>query len=302
VSDFDSAKLFQKLVDHKLIFPGAVLGTFARSFVFEDVLVRLNAFIDREAAGDGAEFFHFPPVIDHKILEKCDYMESFPHLVGSIFSFYGKEAKALEVSSRIHEGKPWGDLLQQSEVALAPAACYPLYPLMTGTLPKEGRLATLTGWAFRHEPSQEPTRMQSFRVRELVRFGTPEMCLEWRDAWHDRGVALLRSLGLDAGSDVAADPFFGRGGRVLADGQKAQKLKFEVLVPMISKTEPTAICSFNYHTDHFGKPFDIKTEDGAVAHSACLGFGMERCVMALFVTHGFDVEKWPAELRAKLWP
>jgi seryl-tRNA synthetase len=112
----------------------------------------------------------------------------------------------------------------------------------------------------------------------------------------------LTSLGLPAKSDVASDPFFGRGGKILAAGQKEQKLKFEVLVPVISAEDPTAVCSFNFHQEHFGSTFEIRTHDGNVANTACLGFGLERIVMALFKTHGFEPEKWPAEARRKLWP
>ena len=89
---------------------------------------------------------------------------------------------------------------------------------------------------------------------------------------------------------------------MLRDGQKAQKLKFEVLVPVISEEKPTAVCSFNYHQDKFGEVFGIRTADGAVAHTACLGFGLERVVMALFKTHGFDPETWPRATRDRLWP
>jgi seryl-tRNA synthetase len=120
--------------------------------------------------------------------------------------------------------------------------------------------------------------------------------------WLERGVELLKSLGLPAKSDVASDPFFGRGGRMLAGTQREQKLKFEVLVPVISEESPTAVCSFNYHQDHFGRIFDIKTPAGEVAQTACLGFGLERCVMALFKTHGMVPSEWPASVRGKLWP
>ena len=64
--------------------------------------------------------------------------------------------------------------------------------------------------------------MQSFRVREFVRIGTPGIVVEWRDMWLARGVALLTALGLPARADVAADPFFGRGGKILAAGQLDQ--------------------------------------------------------------------------------
>jgi seryl-tRNA synthetase len=144
--------------------------------------------------------------------------------------------------------------------------------------------------------------MQSFRVREFVRVGTPEEVVSWRDTWLRRGETLLSDLGLPTRSEVASDPFFGRAGRILADGQKAQQLKFEVLVPVISEEAPTAVCSFNYHQEHFGKVFEIETSDGDVAHTACLGFGLERVVMALFKHHGFVVDGWPVEVRDRLWP
>ena len=87
---------------------------------------------------------------------------------------------------------------------------------------------------------------------------------------------------------------------MMAAGQREQKLKFEVLIPVISLEKPTAVCSFNFHQDHFGSTFGIKTPDGAVANTACLGFGLERVVMAIFKTHGFDPKQWPAAVRERL--
>ena len=103
---------------------------------------------------------------------------------------------------------------------LNPAACYPVYPSFTGVVPKGGRLVTMMNWVYRHEPSPEPTRMQSFRVREFVRVGTADEVVEWRDMWLQRGLEILQGLGLPARSDVAADPFFGRGGKMLAASQR----------------------------------------------------------------------------------
>ena len=44
---------------------------------------------------------------------------------------------------------------------------------------------------------------------------------------------------------------------MLAAGQLDQRLKFEVLVPVISEESPAAVCSFNYHQDKFGLAFGI---------------------------------------------
>jgi seryl-tRNA synthetase len=218
-----------------------------------------------------------------------------------VFSFLGTDSELARFSGAVHAGEPWEAWQRMTDVVLTPAACYPVYPSFTGIVPEQGHLVDMQNWVFRHEPSSEPTRMQAFRVREFVRVGMPEVVLGWREKWVSRGVELLRSLGLPARSEVAADAFFGRGGRMLAASQKEQQLKFEVLVPVISESQPTAVCSFNYHRDHFGRIFEIKTASGELAHSACLGFGLERCVMALFKTHGMVPAQWPSPVREKLW-
>ncbi len=297
---YDIDNFYRGLVEHGLIIPSGALGVFGRGAVFEQVLARFNALIDQVARNDRAESQSHPPLIDRALLEKVHYLDSFPHLCGAIHSFSGNAMQALALAERAGSGQPWGDLLTQTGVTLTPAACYPVYPTFTGSLPPEGRLVELLGWVYRNEPSPEPTRMQSFRVREFIRAGTADQVLAWRDMWLQRGLDLLTSLGLPAASDVAADPFFGRGGKVLAANQIEQRLKFEVLVPVISLEAPTAVCSFNFHQQHFGSTFDIRTADGAVASTACLGFGLERVTMALFKHHGFDIKVWPRSVREQL--
>jgi len=110
----------------------------------------------------------------------------------------------------------------------------------------------------------------------------------------------MRSLALPLTIDVANDPFFGRAGRVLAASQRQQKLKFELLVPVNSEENPTACLSFNYHMDHFGLIWKLRTPGDEVAHTACVGFGMERITLALFRHHGFDPKAWPADVQAAL--
>ena len=291
---------YDALVEHKLIIPVGVPGAFGRGAVFEDVLRQFDALVSRVAKDDGAERMLFPPILDRKVFERSEFLDSFPQLAGTVFSFAGSDAQHGELRERIREGKPWSDLQSMTGVVLSPAACYPVYPSFTGTVPQAGRLVDMQNWVFRHEPSPEPTRMQAFRVREFVRAGTADTVVQWRDMWLERGLSLLRSLGLPVRSIAASDPFFGRGGRMLAASQREQALKFEVVVPILSEDAPTAVCSFNYHQDHFGKIFSIRTRDGEIAQTACLGFGMERVVMALFKTHGFVPSEWPSPVREVL--
>lgn len=140
-----------------------------------------------------------------------------------------------------------------------------------------------------------------FHQREIVRIGEPGTVHAWRDAWRDQAVELLRGIGLEADFDIASDPFFGRSGRLLAASQREQALKFEILI-QITAPGPTAVASFNYHQDHFASAYGISLESGEEAHTACLGFGLERITLALLSTHGLDLGQWPGEVKEQLWP
>ena len=302
VDPYDPEAFYAALVANGLVIPTGVQGGYGRGSVFEDILERFNALVSRSAAADNAETMTFPPIVARALIEQVGYMDNFPQLSGSINSFFGDERAARQLSERVHAGERWEDLLAITESMLTPAACYPVYPIFSGLLRKGGRLVTVMNWVYRHEPSNEPTRLQSFRMREYIRVGTPDEVLAWRNTWLERGLELLRSLGLPVQSDVANDPFFGRAGKIMAASQRDQRLKFEILVPVISAAKPTAICSFNWHQDHFSSTFGIRSSDGAVASTACLGFGLERVTLALLKTHGLDPSQWPAEVRALLWP
>ena len=291
------------LFAHGLLIETGVEGLYGRSGDFEDVVNRFDALITSFGGGDNPEVVRFPPGMNRALFEKSGYLKSFPNLAGTIHAFNGNDRDHAALLDKLAAGEDWTLGQEATDVVLAPAACYPLYPTVAkrGPLPDNGRLYDLQSYCFRREPSREMTRMQMFRMREYVRIGTPEQVTEFRQLWLDRGRELISKLGVPFDVDVANDPFFGRAGRMLANNQRDQKLKFELLIPVESVEKPTACLSFNYHQDHFGGLWGIQTSTGEVAHTACVGFGMERVALALFKHHGFDTKAWPAPVRKALW-
>jgi seryl-tRNA synthetase len=298
----DQAQFLSELFDHGLLIDSGVPGVYGRGARFEEVLRSFDGLVTRFAADDGAEAMRFPPVLPRRNLESTGYLKSFPHLVATVFGFEGSEAEAVEQHERASRHEPWEEFQSMTDLVLTPAACYPVYPAVAARGPlAEGGLAIDAGasYVFRREPSGDPARLQMFHQREMVRLGEPETVVAWRNQWLGRSLEILRGLGLDAESDVATDPFFGRSGRMLAASQREQALKFEILVP-IAGPEPTAVVSFNYHQDHFAQAHGLTFEKGGEVHTACLGFGLERIALALLRTHGLDVERWPESVRAQL--
>jgi seryl-tRNA synthetase len=189
-----------------------------------------------------------------------------------------------------------------TDLVLTPAACYPLYPLVAsrGRIAASGLVFDVASDCFRHEPSQDIDRFQSFRMREFVCMGTPDQVVEFRQQWLARGPQLAELLGLPHTIEAASDPFFGRTGKLLAMSQIEQAAKFELLIPVRPGEPPTACMSFNYHRDHFGTKWGLRTEADEVAHTGCTAFGIDRLALALFATHGLDLATWPARTREAL--
>ncbi|PST18180.1 amino acid--[acyl-carrier-protein] ligase [Rhizobium sp. JAB6] len=292
-----------RLFDSGLLIDTGVDGLYGRSGQFEDVISAFERLIDKFGGADGAEAIRFPPGMNRAFFEKSGYMKSFPQLAGTVHSFCGSELDHMSLLKCMEVGDDWTKDQQATDIVLTPAACYPLYPTVAkrGSIPEDGALYDLQSYCFRHEPSKDPARQQLFRMREYVCMGSEKHVTDFRQSWMDRGVEMMKAVGLDVTIDVANDPFFGRAGKMLANNQRDQNLKFELLIPITSTAKPTACMSFNYHQDAFGTKWGLNFADGRVVHTACVGFGLERIALALFHTHGLDVKEWPESVRKALW-
>jgi seryl-tRNA synthetase len=290
-----------ELVAAGLLIDSGVPGLFGRNSTFESIVTGLNALVDDAAKPDKPEHFSFPPLLSRRNYELTDHLRSFPDLMGAVHSFRGGDVEHRALVSRCEDGEDWAADLTSTNLMLCPAACYPLYPMLQGHgLPSGGRCFDVVGYCFRHEPSVDPARMQLFRMHEIVFVGEPDDALAFRNRWIDRSLDMLGGLGLNVRAEVANDPFFGRAGKMLKANQVEAHLKYEIVTPICSDQDQTAIASCNSHVDHLTVPFALRLADGGVAHSACVGFGLERVTLALLKRHGLDVHAWPDSARTAL--
>jgi seryl-tRNA synthetase len=276
-------------------------GVWARTAPYVHVVERLENYITG-LRDPQAEIMRFPPVMSRSQLEKSGYLKSFPNLLGCVCALHGSESSIRAAADRYETGGDWTSSLTSSDLVLSPAACYPVYPIVAerGKLPAGGLIFDIEADVFRHEPSLNLDRMQSFRMREFVRIGSPDEIVDFREKWMARAPKFADDLGLPATLDVANDPFFGRVGQVMAVSQRQQALKFELLIPYYAGASPTACMSFNYHREHFGQVWGIRDDRDELAHTSCVAFGIDRLAVAMFANHGLDLAKWPSRTRQTL--
>ena len=284
-----------------LLLPTGIDGVYARTAIFEKIVDGLTALISSYRDAD-TEVLRFPPVMSRRQLEKSGYLKSFPHFLGCVCCLSGSDAEIQSNVERYESGGDWTAGLSAADLVLSPAACYPVYPLVAsrGHVPAGGLVFDVACDCFRREPSKMLDRLQSFRMREYVCVGTPEQIQDFRGRWVKRAEGFAAQLGLNYRIEQASDPFFGRGGKLMAMSQVEQALKFELLVPVHSQEQPTACMSFNYHRDHFGTTWNLSDAGGQIMHTGCVAFGIDRLALALFATHGVDLAQWPTRVRQVL--
>jgi len=284
-----------------LFLPMGVDGVYARTALYLTVRDGLDAFISRQREPQ-VEILRFPPVMSRKQLEKSGYLKSFPNLLGCVCALHGSEASIRSAVERLESGGDWTSSLSAADLVLSPAACYPVYPIVAtrGRLPQGGLQFDIEADVFRHEPSRSLDRLQSFRMREFVRIGSPEEIVAFRERWMEKAPTLASELGLPYSMDIANDPFFGRVGQIMAVSQRQQALKFELLIPYYPSATPTACMSFNYHREYFGNVWGIRDAQDELAHTSCVAFGIDRLTVALFAVHGLDLAQWPLVTRQAL--
>lgn len=282
-------------VDETVVLDTGVPGLVAFGSTFETLIDALQRSIGRLAADDHATRIGVPPVISRQLLERLGYVETFPHLLGTVHTYEGDDRQWRELASALRQGESWTQRHELSDVALLPAACYHLYPQLAEAEFTAPAVFDLTGHCYRHERTAEAGRMRSFRMHELIRVDTPASVLGWRDDWIERASGWLRALGLTVAVEPANDPFFGDAGRMMGRMQRADQLKWELVVEVADGLSQ-AVVSCNCHKDHFSAEFGFRMAEGE-AHTSCVAFGLERIALAILHRHGSDRRSWPEELK-----
>lgn len=245
-----------------------------------------------------------PTLIPSRVLAKCDYFRSFPQYV--TFAAHLKEDVGVIDRFRSRhqtiddlDENALGDL-QRPEACLSPAVCYHVYHLYEGqTIPSSGVVHGVCGKCFRYEAKNllDLRRLWDFTLREIVFLGERDQVLEQRNQSIEMMGKFLSEHRLTGEIRTASDPFF-----VAPDAasktyfQLSSDAKFEVSLALPAG-ERLAVGSHNYHSDFFGRVFQVNLENGGPMHSMCVGWGLERWVYAFIQQHGNDPAQWPDVVR-----
>jgi seryl-tRNA synthetase len=255
----------------------------------------------------GAEERVYPWVMPVDSLHTGRYLQKFPHHVFVLAHFAGDLQvldRVARTASEADDGRAVvqaaGASLQSSELAAAPLVCYHVFRQYAGRYLPSTQLLVAEGPCMRCERAgtRGLGRLMAFTLVECVAVGAPADIRAARERLLTRTVEWSRALALSFKVVSATDPFFRTEDVARAYLQERAGLKYELGVE-VGGPDDLAVASFNLHCDALTRAFAI-TGPHDVMFSGCVGWGVERWVLALMCRHGIDVDRWPTGVLAAL--
>jgi seryl-tRNA synthetase len=272
-------------------------------------LVELLNFFDGRllqlAESFSAEPYQFPTLIGADLLERCRYLQSFPHSL-SFVSHLREDLEAIQNFARTAKWDGTRLVCDPQDVArieclLSSAVCFHCYAWLQNQRLTRPGVFTAVGKCFRYESGNlgKLERLWDFTMRELIFVGTQEQVLDQRERAIKETTRLLDEWELSYEISSATDPFF-IDEYSAATFQLAFDLKFEIQASLPYKRKTLAVGSFNFHRDYFGRSLNVSCAGGEAASTGCAAFGLERLVLAFISQHGLNVNAWPRAVAGQM--
>lgn len=265
-------------------------------------LLALMNFFDRELQKLTERFsavhHQFPSLIGADVLERCRYLRSFPHAL-TLVTHLREDLESVQSFARSAQ---WDNdhlncdaaAVSPIQCLLSPTVCFHCFAWLENTVQPKPTAITALGKCFRYESGnlEGLERLWDFTMREVIFVGPQAYVAEQREKVIAESISLLDAWGLAYEIRSATDPFFIED-YATTTFQLAFDLKFEVRANLPYKKKSLAVGSFNLHQDFFGSSLNITSEPGRAAFTGCVGFGLERLVLAFIAQHGPDRSTWP---------
>ncbi|GMX65962.1 amino acid--[acyl-carrier-protein] ligase [Paenibacillus elgii] len=260
--------------------------------------VELAHFFDakfrRIALDLGAVEFLYPVLLPVETLKKTGYVNSSPQYLLFVSKLVENTDIFAGLTNAIDNGTI-ASLCCSPKHALSPSACFHCYADLSNQKLPSPYVITLKQSVFRNEGRlnfNQIGRLMDYNVREIVFFGDQNYVLEIRHKIVNAVSRFLEDIGLQGKLNIAYDPFVIPMMQRYKKIQLRDEMKLELRLSL-GKEKDLAAASFNIHGESFSSTFNITIQDIDVVTSGCVGFGLERWVIAFLCQFGVDPSKWP---------
>lgn len=286
----DYQKVCYRIGDSAVILKGAALFLFDFfDSEFNNLAMRLGA-VPRQ----------YPVLLPVEAYKKTGYLHNSPQYA----TFCCDARENISMLEALEENIDSEDIfkrLQKPHYALSPSACFHTYLEYQNKKMEEMSVFTFKQNVFRNEGRlnyKQIGRLRDYHVREIVFFGDNAFVTQRRNEAIHYSIELLKKWEMVGEILVASDPF------VMPKMQKYKKIqllensKYEIRLN-VSENEQISAASFNLHGTAFSYPFKISISKVDEVVTGCVGFGLERWVIAFLSQFGAEPDNWPQSIKEK---
>lgn len=252
-------------------------------------------------AHDNCEERIYPVMLPVSEYKRTGYLRNSPQYAIFCCAVHENLEELCRIDNEIEDERIF-NYVNKPQYALSPSACFHAYLENKGKTLEDECLLTFTQNVFRNEGRfnyAEFGRMKDYHVREIVMFGTQSFVSKKRKSIMDMTCELVEKLNLSGHICGAADAFIIPRLQKYKKIQKMEESKYELRLNYTDK-DYLSVASFNIHGAAFTYPFDIKIKDIREPVTGCVGFGLERWVLAFLSQYGENEECWPKEIKEEL--
>lgn len=188
--------------------------------------------------------------------------------------------------------------VEDSNAVLSPSACFHVYERYKDTVFKDNTSLTFLQNVFRNEKDKnnEFGRLRDYHVREIVFVGSEEYVDTSINRMINQTSRFMVELGLKGDIESATDLFITPNMNRYKLIQMHNKSKYELRLEY-NNNRDISVASFNRHGKTFSHTFNIGVSGVENVVSGCIGYGIERFVMAFLSQYGCNVENMPKCVR-----
>lgn len=301
---FPETDPFPALVDARAVVPAGP-GRFSYHGEFLGMMEGLDRLIRERAQARDAVEEVYPATVPTDFLRRSGYLKSFPH--HAFFVAPARfEQRALQVAQDgggatcEEQYGASGSYLADAGDVLAPTVCYHCFNARKDRQGQATESVTAVNMCHRFETGRNRSleRLSTFRMREIVVFGSADHVAQELDSYFNWFLDLLREWDVGFRATTANDPFFASSSDGKRMFQNAFALKREVRLRIPGDERWISVASFNNHASSLVSAFSIAGDGGQRLASGCVGFGYERLLYGLYCAFGLNAANWPEAFRA----
>lgn len=195
------------------------------------------------------------------------------------------------------------EIVKEPEYALSPSACFHTYIEYENSSLEKNTIITFRQNVFRNEGRlnyRELGRLCDYHVREIVMIGSSEYVIKMRNQIMEKSTEIMKNVNLDGDISLASDSFVVPKMQMYRKIQRVDKSKYEMHLK-VSDNKTISTASFNLHGRAFTDPFNISVDNCEDTVTACVGFGLQRWVIAFLSQYSLEERKWPLQVKEKYY-